>query len=61
VPYHTHDLLLAATGDSLVTRRISVHDEKEYLALIELLRREDVTFTNLETLIHSYEGYAAAE
>jgi poly-gamma-glutamate capsule biosynthesis protein CapA/YwtB (metallophosphatase superfamily) len=52
---------LVATGDSLVTRKLSVYDEQEYLSLIKLLRQGDVVFTNLETLIHSYEGYAAAE
>lgn len=59
--YSINDLVLVATGDSLVTRRLSVYGEKEYLALIDLLRQGDVTFTNLETLLHNYEGYAATE
>jgi len=59
--YENRELLLSATGDSLVTRRLSVHNEKGFLDLVHLLRQGDVTFTNLETLLHDYEGYAAAE
>jgi poly-gamma-glutamate capsule biosynthesis protein CapA/YwtB (metallophosphatase superfamily) len=52
---------LALTGDSIITRRLSVYQEPEYLKMIELLRGADVAFTNLEMLFHDYEPYAASE
>lgn len=52
---------MALTGDSIVNRKLSVYDEPEYLAMIELLRSADVAFTNLETVLHDYEPWAMAE
>lgn len=51
----------ALTGDSIITRRLSVYDEPEFLGLIETIRNADVAFTNLEVLFHNYEGYPAAQ
>jgi poly-gamma-glutamate synthesis protein (capsule biosynthesis protein) len=48
---------MALTGDSIITRRLAVYDEPEFLALIELVRRADAAFTNLEVLFHDYEPY----
>ncbi len=48
---------LALTGDSIITRRLSVYQEPEFLKLIELIRSADVAFTNLEMLFHDYEPY----
>jgi poly-gamma-glutamate capsule biosynthesis protein CapA/YwtB (metallophosphatase superfamily) len=48
---------LALTGDSIITRRLSVYREPEFLKLIELLRSADAAFTNLEVLFHDYESY----
>lgn len=48
---------VATTGDSMITRRLSVFTEKQYLSLIELIRSADVSFTNLEMLLHKYESY----
>lgn len=59
--YSEENLTLTATGDSLVTRKFSIYSENNFLSVIKLLRDGDITFTNLETLIHEYEGYAAAE
>jgi len=52
-----------ATGDSLITLRQSVHSEPEFLQLVEIIRGADVALTNLEMLLHNYEGdcYPAAE
>ncbi|MEE4277743.1 MAG: CapA family protein [Halieaceae bacterium] len=51
---------MALTGDSIITRKLSVYDEPEYLEMIELIRDADVAFTNLEVLFHDYESYPMA-
>ena len=48
---------MALTGDSIITRRLSVYQEPEFLDMIELLRGADLAFTNLEMLFHDYEPY----
>jgi poly-gamma-glutamate synthesis protein (capsule biosynthesis protein) len=55
------EFTMALTGDSIITRKLSVYDEPEYLRMIELLRNADVAFTNLEMLFHDYEPYPMAE
>lgn len=37
-----------ATGDSILTQRISSNPDADFLALVELLRNTDVTITNIE-------------
>jgi poly-gamma-glutamate synthesis protein (capsule biosynthesis protein) len=49
---------MALTGDSIITRRLSVYQEPAFLKMIELIRGADVAFTNLEVLFHDYETYA---
>jgi poly-gamma-glutamate capsule biosynthesis protein CapA/YwtB (metallophosphatase superfamily) len=49
---------LALTGDSIITRRLSVYNEPSFLKMIELIRGADAAFTNLEMLFHDYETYA---
>ncbi|MFT4873498.1 CapA family protein [Congregibacter sp.] len=51
---------MALTGDSIITRKLSVYDEPEYLQMIDLIRGADVAFTNLEVLFHDYEPYPMA-
>ncbi len=51
----------ALTGDSIITRRLSVFDEPDFLRLIEMIRSADVAFTNVEMLFHNYEGSPAAQ
>jgi poly-gamma-glutamate synthesis protein (capsule biosynthesis protein) len=55
------DFTMALTGDSIITRRLSVYREPEFLKLIELIRGADAAFTNLEMLFHDYEPYAMNE
>ena len=55
------DFRMALTGDSIITRRLSVYQEPEFLRLIDLLRSSDLAFTNLEMLFHDYEPYPMAE
>lgn len=49
---------MVLTGDSIITRKLSVYQEPEFLKMIELVRGADVAFTNLEMLFHDYEPYA---
>src|SRR5436190_17424615 len=51
----------ALTGDSIITRKLSIHQEPEFLKLIDLVRGADVAFTNLEMLFHDYEPYPMHE
>ena len=58
------DFTIAVTGDSIITRRVSVCSEEGFLSLVKVIRDADVAYTHLETLIHDYEGpelYPAAE
>jgi poly-gamma-glutamate capsule biosynthesis protein CapA/YwtB (metallophosphatase superfamily) len=48
---------MALTGDSIITRRLSIYNEPSFLQMIELIRSTDVAFTNLEMLFHDYETY----
>jgi len=48
-------LVVAAVGDSMISRRLSVHRESD--PVVELLRRADVAFTNCEITFHHYESY----
>ena len=54
------DFSFALTGDSIITRKLSVYNEPAFMRIIELVRGADVAFTNLEMLFHDYEPYAAA-
>ncbi len=48
-------------GDSIISRKLSIYQEPEFLRLIELVRGADVAFTNLEMLFHDYESYPMHE
>ncbi|MBI2873326.1 MAG: CapA family protein [Chloroflexi bacterium] len=50
------DILMAFTGDSMITRPHSLFREPRFLELRELLRRADMAFANLEMLVHLWEG-----
>ncbi len=49
------NLTLAASGDSMITRRLSVFRERAFLSLVDLFRTADVGYTNLEMLMHDFE------
>ena len=51
----------ALTGDSIITRKLSVYQEPLFLKMIELIRGADAAFTNLEMLFHDYETWAMNE
>ena len=48
---------MALTGDSIITRKLSVYKEPLFFQMIELIRASDVAFTNLEVLFHDYEPF----
>ena len=49
------DITMAITGESLITRAMSVFREKRFLTMREQLHDADVRFTNAEMLFHNYE------
>ena len=49
------DFTLAAAGDTMITRRLSVFREPRFLALMDVFRQADVGYANLEMLMHDYE------
>jgi poly-gamma-glutamate synthesis protein (capsule biosynthesis protein) len=51
---------IALAGDSIITRKLSVYEEPEFLSMIERIRNADVAFTNIEMLFHDYESYPMA-
>lgn len=55
------DFSFALTGDSIITRKLSVYGEPAFMRIIELIRGADAAFTNLEMLFHDYEPYAMNE
>jgi poly-gamma-glutamate capsule biosynthesis protein CapA/YwtB (metallophosphatase superfamily) len=55
------ELTFALTGDSIITRKLSVYAEPAFTRVIDLVRGADVAFTNLEMLFHDYEPYAMNE
>ena len=56
-PTSDDTLTMALTGDSIITRKLSVYEESEFLEMIKLIRTADVAFTNIEMLFHDYESY----
>ncbi|MBJ8077492.1 CapA family protein [Bacillus cereus group sp. N12] len=48
-----------ATGDSLITRRISTEDNS-FKEIASIIQSADVRFTNLEGTVHNLEGYPGA-
>jgi poly-gamma-glutamate synthesis protein (capsule biosynthesis protein) len=49
---------IALTGDSIITRKLSIYREPAFLDLVGIVRGADAAFTNLEMLFHDYEPYA---
>ena len=50
---------IAVTGDSLITRHLSVYREPDFLAIRDLLRGADAAFANLEVVLGEAPGYPA--
>src|SRR5260370_29890079 len=54
-------LLLALTGDSIITHRIMGNQDARAQALYDWIRSADIAFTNLEVIPNDYRGYPAVE
>jgi poly-gamma-glutamate capsule biosynthesis protein CapA/YwtB (metallophosphatase superfamily) len=52
---------VSATGDALITRRVSSWDTSGFTRLLDVIAMGDARFTNLETLITNGTGYPAAD
>src|SRR4029450_8421051 len=50
------DISIAVVGDAMLSRRLSVFREPEFLGLVDVLRGTDATLANLEFLFHDYES-----
>ena len=51
----------ALTGDSIITRRLSVYTEPAFTRLMALVRGADAAFTNIEMLFHDFEMFPMNE
>lgn len=49
------DFTIALTGDCMLTRRLSVFTEEQFLALAQILRGADAAFANLEGTVHTWD------
>ena len=49
------DCTIVLTGDSMLTRQLSIFREERYQALVNMLREADAAFTNLETTVHTWD------
>ena len=49
------NLTMVASGDTMITRKMSVFREEGFVRLRQLYHDADVGFTNLEMLMHEYE------
>jgi poly-gamma-glutamate capsule biosynthesis protein CapA/YwtB (metallophosphatase superfamily) len=56
----TVNLTIALTGDSIIARKVSVHDDENTVALYQKIRDADIAFTNLEVLPNNFVGHPAA-
>lgn len=48
---------IALAGDSNINHRMKVNKEKDFLSLIKIFQEADVSFMNMEGLVHEFEGY----
>ena len=53
----SNDILIACTGESLITRSLSKFREERFLRMVQMLRDADVAFTNAECLFQNYEDH----
>jgi poly-gamma-glutamate synthesis protein (capsule biosynthesis protein) len=49
------EMTLALAGDAIITRRLSVFGEPEFMALRDLVQGATAAFVNLEILFHNFE------
>lgn len=54
-------LVVTATGDSLITRRLPDYADEPFRGMVELIRSADVAFTNMEVVLSGYRGTPVVE
>src|SRR5689334_4152807 len=52
---------MVLTGESLITRALQPFREPGFLALRDIIRSADVSFTNAEMVFHDFEGFPCEE
>jgi poly-gamma-glutamate capsule biosynthesis protein CapA/YwtB (metallophosphatase superfamily) len=57
----TKRMRLTATGDALITRRMPLYDDPEFMGMVELIRGCDVAFTNTEVTLSRFRGWPVVE
>lgn len=50
------DISIGVVGDAMIARRMCVHQEPQFLKLVEIVRQADASIANLEFLFHDYES-----
>jgi poly-gamma-glutamate capsule biosynthesis protein CapA/YwtB (metallophosphatase superfamily) len=55
------EIIVTATGDSLISRRMPEYRDAEFQAMLDLLRSVDVAFTNTEIGMSNFEGSPVVE
>lgn len=56
------DFTLTLTGDSIITQRLSVHQQDaQFMTVVNAVREGDAAFTNLEILFHRYDAPPSAQ
>lgn len=55
------NLTLVAAGDAMIARRVSARESDVFTRLVEQVRNADAAVVNLETTVHDFEGYPAAD
>lgn len=54
-------IVVTATGDALITRRMPDYPDEPFQRLVGLIRSADVAFTNMEMTLSNYEGSPVVE
>jgi poly-gamma-glutamate capsule biosynthesis protein CapA/YwtB (metallophosphatase superfamily) len=54
-------VVVTATGDSLITRRLPAYPDDPYARMVAVIRSADVAFTNLEIVLSRYAGTPVVE
>ena len=50
------DISIAVAGDAMISRRMQAFREPQFLRLVDILRKADVSIANLEFLFHDFES-----
>lgn len=59
--YSKENFTIALTGDSFIASKISGYSEPDFTEVFDIIRAQDLGFTNLEVLLNDYRGIPAAQ